>query len=74
MSYMITPECRDVRVPDSARTPEENPVCSLFTHCEGCPYPGHGFICWSRDGHCMRDTVKKFYEGVGKDDDKCGTE
>ena len=25
--------------------------------CEGCPYPAHGFVCWSRDGDCLRKRV-----------------
>lgn len=33
------------------------------THkCEGCPYPHHGFICWGRDGSCMRTDVEELTE------------
>ena len=75
MSYMITPEYRDIRVPGSARAPEEPPVCTIFDHCEGCPYPGHGFVCWGSDGQCMRETMKKLHEGAGRNDgNKRGTE
>lgn len=24
------------------------------SRCEGCPYPGVGFICWDSDGTCLR--------------------
>lgn len=27
--------------------------------CKGCPYPGVGFICWSRDGSCMKTDAEK---------------
>lgn len=30
--------------------------------CEDCPYPHHGFICWSRDGSCMRTDVEELTE------------
>ncbi len=26
-----------------------------FERCVGCPYPGHGFVCWGYDGEtCLR--------------------
>ena len=27
--------------------------------CHKCRYKGHGFICWSSDGSCMRTWVDK---------------
>lgn len=30
--------------------------------CEGCPYPHHGFICWGKDGSCMRTDVEELTE------------
>ena len=74
MSYVITPEYRKNRHPDPKRAVEVRPKCSLFTHCEGCPYPGHGFICWSGDGHCMRESMKKIYEGAEENDVRSGAE
>ena len=29
------------------------------SRCEGCPYPSIGFICWNRDGTCMRTDMDK---------------
>lgn len=29
------------------------------TRCDGCPYPGVGFICWSPDGSCLRTEVER---------------
>ena len=30
------------------------PLPKDLSRCEGCPYPGIGFICWNTDGTCMR--------------------
>lgn len=35
-----------------------------FDKCAGCPYPRHGFLCWGRDGSCLRDDMEKI--GVKK--------
>jgi len=35
------------------------PVCRRSDRCEGCPYPGHGFVCWSENGDCMRSRIAK---------------
>lgn len=40
-------------------TQKHSPVCTLFSRCDGCPYPGHGFICWNRDGCCIREAMRK---------------
>lgn len=32
---------------------EELPPLSP-ARCLGCPYPSHGFLCWGRDGGCLR--------------------
>lgn len=32
----------------------ELPLPQNLSRCEGCPYPGIGFICWNTDGTCMR--------------------
>ena len=74
MSLPLAPKFRRRHAPSCARVPEPKTMCSLFTHCEGCPYPSHGFICWSSDGLCIREIMKKLNEGVEINDDKCGTE
>ncbi|MCI7725523.1 MAG: hypothetical protein MSH58_00030 [Clostridiales bacterium] len=40
-----------------ART--EKPVCTASPLCEGCPFPGHGFLCQGVDGECMRTRLMK---------------
>ena len=45
--------------------PHEPPPVLIgpFERCEGCPYPGHGFICWNREGKkCMRTEVARIME------------
>ena len=46
--------------------PMEPPVCTDRPECEGCPYPTHGFICQSKDGTCMKTTMKKLWEARRK--------
>ena len=29
-----------------------------FDGCKGCPYPGHGFICWGGE-RCLRTDVRE---------------
>ena len=45
--------------------PREPPLILTgpFERCEGCPYPGHGFLCWGADGEtCMRTEVARIME------------
>ena len=45
--------------PGYAPEPEQKPVCRQFSRCEDCPYPSHGFLCWSSEDDCMRTRMKK---------------
>ena len=40
----------------------EKPVCTASQLCEGCPFPGHGFLCQGEDGECMRTRLMKLSE------------
>ena len=40
-----------------ART--EKSVCTASPSCEGCSFPGHGFLCQGEDGECMRTRLMK---------------
>lgn len=42
--------------------PPEPAVCTRSEKCEGCPYPGSGFICWGEGGDCMRTRMEKIQE------------
>lgn len=43
---------------EPARPQYEQPQCTIKPECAGCPYPQHGFICWSADGSCLRIGVQ----------------
>lgn len=49
-------------VPSAKREPEEKPVCSRSSHCEGCPYPSHGFVCWHDEERCLRTEMEKIHQ------------
>ena len=40
----------------------EKPICTASLLCEGCPFPGHGFLCQGVDGECMRTRLMKLSE------------
>ena len=45
--------------------PREPPpvLTGPFERCEGCPYPGHGFVCCSADGgSCLRTEAARIME------------
>ena len=49
-------------VPDYAPpTAPEKPEAHINDWCEGCPYPAHGFVCWSQDGDCLRQRISRIY-------------
>ena len=34
-----------------------------FERCEGCPYSGHGFVCWDRSGEtCLHTEMERIME------------
>lgn len=55
----IRPERRDHTGPPK---PAEQPVCTESPLCQGCPFPGHGFLCRGGDGECMRTKLSKIQE------------
>ena len=52
----------ECHVPSAKREPEEKPVCSRSSHCEGCPYPSHGFVCWHDEERCLRTEMEKIHQ------------
>ena len=54
--YVIRPK---TYAPEHPPDPPEKVVCNRSERCRGCPYPGHGFLCWSKDGECLRDAVRR---------------
>lgn len=45
--------------PRTAAPQPERPICTRTKRCEGCPYPAHGFICWSESGPCLRTLTER---------------
>ena len=45
--------------PEHPPDPPERAVCTRSERCQGCPYPGHGFLCWHEGGECLRDAVRR---------------
>jgi len=37
----------------------EKPVCRRSERCKGCPHARHGFICWHKDGTCLKTDMEK---------------
>ena len=45
--------------------PREPPpiITGPFERCAGCPYPGHGFVCWNQGGEqCLRTEVARIMD------------
>lgn len=40
--------------------PIERP-CGPFKSCGNCPYPSHGFLCYSSEGDCLRTDMEKIH-------------
>ena len=58
-SMRTVPEYRDHTGPPGF---VEKPICRASPLCEGCPFPGHGFLCQGGDGECMRTRLIKLSE------------
>lgn len=39
------------------------PLPRNLSRCQGCPYPGVGFICWGQDGTCMKTELNRMHAG-----------
>ena len=47
--------------PERAREPPERLICRERPECAGCPYPAHGFVCWTEN--CMRQQMTRIQRG-----------
>ena len=45
--------------PERPAEPPPKPVCTRSPLCEGCPYPKVGFVCYGKDGSCLRSDVQE---------------
>lgn len=48
--------------PTQPLTEQERPVCRHSERCRDCTHAGHGFICWHRDGSCLRTDMEEIRE------------
>ena len=48
---------------EEKRPQTEKMYCTMKPDCAGCPFPSHGFVCWSTDGSCLRTYMKKLQKG-----------
>ena len=46
--------------PEHPAEPPPRPVCTRSPLCVGCPYPANGFLCWGKDGKCLRSEMRRF--------------
>lgn len=40
--------------------PDERPH-GPFKSCGNCPYPSHGFICYSSEGDCLKTDMQRIH-------------
>ena len=49
-------------LPDAGLPDNEPVTCRKYEQCDGCNYPAHGFICWHRDGTCLKTDMEEIEE------------
>ena len=55
-----SPACYYEMNPSSAEKPEQiQRPCGPFKSCGDCPYATHGFLCYSREGDCLKTDMEK---------------
>ena len=45
----------------TGRIPQDERPCGPFKSCGNCPYPSHGFICYSSEGDCMKTDMQRIH-------------
>lgn len=55
--------CYDLNNPPTAMglTPESRPH-GPFESCGDCPYASHGFMCYGKEGDCLRTDMQKIHD------------
>ncbi len=43
----------------TGRMPLDDRPRGPFPSCAGCPYPSHGFVCYSAEGDCLKTDIEK---------------
>ena len=61
MKYESDRRSSPLFAPTPPREETEPPVCRRSERCKGCPHARHGFICWHRDGTCLKTDMAVSY-------------
>jgi hypothetical protein len=62
MKYESDRRSSPLFVPTPPREKTEPPVCRRSERCKDCPHARHGFICWHRDGTCLKTDMEEIEE------------
>lgn len=62
MKYESDRRSSPLFAPTPPREETEPPVCRRSERCKGCPHARHGFICWHRDGTCLKTDMEEIEE------------
>ena len=63
-----------LNAPEPLAEPLPDPVCTRLDLCQDCPYPSHGFICWSDKEKCLRTRMREINAEEECPDVSCGTQ
>lgn len=63
-----------LNAPEPPAGPLPDPVCTHLDLCQDCPYPSHGFICWSDKEECLRTRMREINTEEEYTDVSCGTQ
>jgi hypothetical protein len=56
------PACYDSdSIITTGRIPPDERPHGPFKSCGNCPYPSHGFICYSSEGDCLRTDMQRIH-------------
>ena len=66
MKYESTKRSSPLFALDHAVERAEVPVCRRSKQCKGCTHVRHGFICWHREGTCLKTDMEKIEKKRGK--------
>ena len=62
MKYESDRRSSPLFAPTPPREEAEPLVCRRSERCNGCPHARHGFICWHRDGNCLKTDMEEIEE------------
>lgn len=60
-NFRRSPACYDTANSPGLIPPAPRPQ-GPFASCGDCPYPTHGFLCYGKEGDCLRTDMNKIYQ------------